>query len=168
MKKILVISLCLAIQGCAFMFPYEDEFACQRPDNLGKCVSSTQAYEQIKNEDDSAPYLKPASEQNSEDIENQAQYELQRQYQVSESRAGYERYLDSQYLAQAQLIEQPIKPLVNQTEVIEILVLAYPAEQGTRLMGERYINVINNAPKFIFGDYLKPKPVAIENLFDKE
>lgn len=165
MRFLSVLVVCMTLNACAFMFPYEDEFACKRPDNLGKCVSSTEAYEQIKNQDDSAPYLKPASEQDEDEQENHIE---KTKLKINESRAGYERYLDRQYQAQADLIEQPVTPLVNRAEVVEILILAYPSENGTRLMGERYINVINNKPKFVLGDYLKKKPVALENLFDKE
>lgn len=157
----------MQLAGCAFMFPYEDEFACKRPDNLGKCVSSMEAYEAIKNEDDSHPYLVPASKQDEQENDQKNTEQQQAQLRIDESRAGYERYLDANYREMAQLIDEPITPLVNKAEVIEILILAYTSEDGSRLKGERYVNVINNKPKFVLGDYLKKKPVAIEDLFDK-
>tara|TARA_B110000196_G_C21150544_1_gene669356 strand:+ start:1118 stop:1636 length:519 start_codon:yes stop_codon:yes gene_type:complete len=168
LRNFLVLSVLAFLNGCSAFFPYEDEFACKRPDNLGKCISSAEAYEEIKNGDDSSPYIRPASEV--EDDDNEQPINPNKKVssdKVNESRVGYERYIDANYKEIAELVEKPITPLVNQAEVIEMLVLSYPSDSGKRLKGERYINVINNNPKFVLGDYLKKKPIAIETLFEK-
>ncbi|NQY62906.1 MAG: TraV family lipoprotein [Alteromonadaceae bacterium] len=180
MSKLLILfglcGLCglLILSGCSALFPYDDEFVCKRPDNLGKCISSSEAYEEIINGDDTSPYLSPVSEveeqqsstkQKNSDIK--AKTYAVNTNAVNSSRGGYERYLDANYKEIAELVERPITPLVNKAEVIEMLVLSYPTNNGKRLKGERYINVINNNPKFVLGKYLKKKPIAIESLFDK-
>lgn len=165
MKKIAKITPFLLLttitQGCSWLFPYEDEFACKRPDNLGKCVSPMEAYDEITTGVSKAEYMKPASEKTKSD---NSKSKKQLKNQPSHVKNGYDRYLDSNYSEVADLLEQPITPLVKPVVTAEMLVLPY-SDSAKVLKGERYINIIVEDPSFILGDYLKKKANSIPSIF---
>ena len=72
MKRLLLIpSLVLLASGCSLM-PYEDEFACRMKNNLGKCISVSEAYEEAVTGVEKAPFMVPASEQVEEEEEEKS------------------------------------------------------------------------------------------------
>ena len=45
---LLVVIGLIGLSGCSSLIPYEEEFACKRPDNMGKCINTEQAYEEAR------------------------------------------------------------------------------------------------------------------------
>lgn len=160
MLRTLTTSILILLSGCSSFFPYENEFACPRKDHMGKCVSSMKAYEEITTGKSSGPYAKPAS-QSDDDESDQVRNDRDR----SNTDAGYENYVQSNYEQQRLLLDRPITPLLKTPEVMEILVMAYKSENGKQLNGNRTIHIIVQDSKFIMGDYLKKKTMPIETLF---
>jgi conjugal transfer pilus assembly protein TraV len=169
--KITLLLSALSLQACS-LFPYEDKFGCNRGDNLGKCVSAIEAYEEITTGKSSAPYMKPYSEQN-HDNEEQA-FDSVETVKTSPSivtptsrgLSGYDKYLDANYTEVASLLDSPITPIIKPVKTAELLIIPY-SNSAKVLKGERYINVILEDPSFILGDYLKKQPIQMKSLFNE-
>jgi len=156
-RLLTIIAIFITLPSCSTMFPYEDEFACKRKNNMGKCVSSMQAYDEIVNGDSGRyPYAKPASEQDDE---------VEVKTDMSAPDSGYLQYLQANYEQQKRLLDSPITPMIMTPTVLEILVMSYKSSNNRQLNGSRYIHVIVEDAKFIMGDYLEPKLMPIDTLF---
>ncbi|MEY8201158.1 MAG: TraV family lipoprotein, partial [Colwellia sp.] len=160
--KISIFITVINLQACSIFLPYEDEFSCNKQDNLGKCVSAEEAYIEMTTGESSAPYMKPHSEKSSDDIEDEKNsYSSQNTYR---NNGGYSSYLDAQYEEVAGLLTDNVTPIIKPVKTAELLILPY-SENRNILKGERFINVILEDPGFVMGDYLKKKPTHINTLF---
>lgn len=157
----------LQLTACASLFPYEDKFACERPDNLGKCVSPSEAYEEITTGKSAGKYMKPHSEQNDSDEEEFDEVQVLRDQLANEYGDGYDRYLDANYSEVAALIDEPVTPLVKPVMTAEMLIMPY-SDSAKVLKGERYINIIVEDPTFVLGNYLKKKTLTVPSLFTEQ
>jgi conjugal transfer pilus assembly protein TraV len=165
--KITLLLSALSLQACS-LFPYEDKFGCNRGDNLGKCVSAQEAYEEMTTGESSAPYMKPYSEQNNDekDKPGSSPDAVNTSPTTSNGLSGYDQYLDANYNEVANLLDKPVTPIIKPVKTAELLVLPYSNTEKV-LKGERYINVILEEPSFILGDYLKKQPVQMKSLFNE-
>lgn len=166
--KIFLVAAALQLQACASLFPYEDKFACERPDNLGKCVSATQAYEEITTGKSAGEHMQPYSEQDDSEHKHTDESVQAPDDTPKASDIGYDRYLDANYSEVAALIDEPITPLVKPVMTAEMLVMPY-SDSPKVLKGERFINVIVEDPTFILGNYLRKQTVSVPSIFtDKQ
>lgn len=155
------------LQACS-LFPYEDKFGCNRPDNLGKCISPAEAYEEITSGQSTHPHMQPYSEQNKDEKNNGRTQKAPTPppITVSSVHPGYDQYLDSSYSKIAGLLNEPVTPVIKPVQTAEMLILPY-SDTANILKGERYIHVILETPKFILGDYLKKQPIHLKSLFNE-
>jgi len=167
LARLAVIIVVLQLQACASLFPYEDKFACQRPDNLGKCVSPMEAYEEITTGKSAGNYVKPASEQEDSDDQDYREIQALRDELANEFEGGYDRYLDANYSEIAALIDEPVTPLVKPVMTAEMLIMPY-SDAPKVLKGERFINIIVEDPTFILGNYLKKKTISVPSIFTEQ
>lgn len=164
LKIILIISISL-LNGCSALVPYEDEFACKRPDNMGKCISTEDAYKELRTGNDVAPYAKPASQQ--EDDVEVDEKEVSNQNKVKFSilpDSGYDQYIDANYKETAKLLKEGVTPILSSGDTIKI-VLAPNRLSERILISERIMYVIIEEPKFIMGNYLIKKHIPATTLF---
>ena len=159
---ILIPAICLFCTGCSFMFPYEKEFACKRGTNMGKCISSMQAYHEATSGEQHHEYAQPASKQKkkSKKKDDVISAELS-------PTSGYDQYKEAEYKQLTQILDKPITPILKKPEVLEILVLPYRTNNGTQLNGSRYIHIITEDSTFILGDVMKDKVNKVEGLFGR-
>lgn len=174
--QVFVIATLAIIQGCS-IFPYEDKFGCNRPNNMGKCVSATEAYDEMTTGESKAPYAKPYSKQTDEeraagegDAQNtQASHGSAPSSATSLPKrvngAQYDAYLDANYKEVAELVDAPVTPMVKPVKTAELLFLPY-SDQSRVLKGERIVTVILEEPKFVLGDYLKKKQIIMATPFE--
>lgn len=160
MKKLLIIAFATSslLSGCS-VIPYEDEYACKKPDALGKCQNMGDSYQEAITGIETAPTLKPASKQDDDD--NQHQISAQHIQQVnSMTNNSYDRYIDSYYEQLQRLVVDPKNPIIRQPTQVRMLVLPYTSkDQGVMYMS-RHIYWVHQRPQFIMGDYMK-KPSEI-------
>jgi len=177
--QLAMIAMVTVMQGCS-LFPYEDKFGCNRPNNMGKCVSGMEAYEEMTTGENKAPYAKPYSLQTDEEraagsgenalpTESEGGHtDVQGLNEVLPKRvngAHYDTYVDANYKEVAELVDQPVTPIVKPVKTAELLFLPY-SDQARVLKGERIVTVILEEPKFVLGDYLKKKPIIMATPFE--
>jgi len=160
LKLMLVLSISL-LSGCTALVPYEDEFACQRPDNMGKCISTEDAYKELTTGESIAPYAKPASEQDDDDDESMAQAKANR---IEMPNSGYNQYLDANYKETASLLRNGITPILSSGDTIKIVLVPNRVTERM-LLSERIMYVIIEEPEFLMGDYLLKKHIPVNTLF---
>lgn len=163
-KIILILSL---LSGCSSLIPYEDEFACKRSNNMGKCISTEEAYKELTTGDSTTPYAKPASEQEEGDDINQVQVNAASVVNtngIKEPNSGYNQYIDANYKETADLLKSGITPILSSGDTIKIVLV--PNKVTDRmLLSERIMYVIIEEPKFLMGDYLLKKHIPATSLF---
>jgi conjugal transfer pilus assembly protein TraV len=159
MKLILILSLSL-LSGCSMLIPYEDEFACKRSDNMGKCISTEEAYKELTTGTDLAPYAKPASQQDDDDESKS----LSKMKKVDSPNSGYNQYIDANYKETAKLLKAGITPILSSGETIKIVLVPNRVTERM-LLSERIMYVIIEEPEFIMGDYLIKKHIPATSLF---
>lgn len=165
LKLILVISITL-LSGCSSLVPYEDEFACKRPDNMGKCISTEDAYKELRTGNDIAPYAKPASKQDDED-DSKSKEQLNSQDKVNPVKlpnSGYDQYLDANYKETAKLLKEGITPILSSGDTIKIVLVPNRVTERM-LLSERVMYIIIQEPEFLMGDYLLKKHIPATTLF---
>ncbi len=191
MKRFVLPALVLLTSGCSLM-PYENEFACRLKNNLGKCISVAEAYEEAVTGVEKAPYMTPASEQESHDDtpreplahqRNKERYEhLNQPYspvpkpvasaQVAPPppQAAYPGYRDAVYTKLKGLVEQPQAPMVAAPRTVRTMILPYTSSlERNRLWMPRYVYNIVQEPYFILGEYLvKDRELDIINRANTE
>lgn len=153
----LIAILC---SGCAFMFPYEKEFACKRGTNMGKCIDSMKAYEESTSGEQRHEFAQPASKQKKKSKKEEVTDSLK-----PAPSSGYQQYKDSEYRQISKVLDKPITPILKKPQVLQILVLPYRTHNGTQLNGNRYVHVIMEDSAFILGDVMSKKIDKVEGLF---
>ena len=161
LKIILLFSL---LSGCSSLIPYEDEFACKRSDNMGKCISTEEAYKELTTGDSVTPYAKPASQQEEDDDSGNNKVSSISNNEVNEPNSGYNQYLDANYKETASLLKSGITPILSSGDTIKIVLVPNRVTERM-LLSERTMYVIIEEPKFLMGDYLLKKHIPITSLF---
>ncbi len=162
--KIIAAVLLISLTGCTSLIPYEDEFACKRPDNMGKCISTEAAYKELTTGEEIAPYAKPASEQDDDDNINGQQEMSGTDTPVKQSNSGYNQYIDANYKETAKLLKNGITPVLSSGDTIKIVLVPNRVTERM-LLSERTMYVIIEEPEFIMGDYLIKKHLPASTLF---
>lgn len=155
-KAVLLVTLNISIQGCAWMFPYDQEFNCPRGENAGECVNSMEAYERASTGVNKYKRKSPEPELEAEAGEEPV---------VAAHDTGYRNYVDANYEQVARLLTSPTTPMVTMPEIMEILILNRQADNNKTIYGGRWVHVIVEDSKFVIGDYLKPKRVPLNSYF---
>jgi len=160
LKLILIISISL-LSGCTALIPYEDEFACKRPNNMGKCISTEAAYKELTTGESIAPYAKPASQQDDDDDKSNSN---DKNDSIKMPNSGYDQYLDANYKETANLIKGGITPIISSGDTIKIVLVPNRVTERM-LLSERIMYVIIEEPEFVMGDYLLKKHIPATSLF---
>lgn len=153
----------LTLSGCSSLIPYEEEFACKRPNNMGKCIDTEQAYEEARTGRSTTPYAVPASMQD-DDNDGNAEVRPTLNLHIASPNHGYNQYLDANYRETAKLLKSGITPVLSNGDTIKI-VLVPNRVTDKMLLSERIMYVIIEEPEFIMGDYLIEKKAPISTLF---
>mgnify|MGYP000648663231 CR=1 FL=1 len=162
MKTVLVL-ITILLTGCSIV-PYEEEFACKRKNNLGKCISALEAYEEAVTGVEKAPYMVPASEQDDEDNKEDETKRKVNHLMVNNNKPSeYTSYLNGYYSELKELVDDPKTPMVRQARKVRTLVLPYNPSEKVIYM-DRYIYSILDEPLFVMGKYLIKESVPVEQL----
>ncbi len=160
---VLFFSLCLS--SCSIV-PYEEDYACNFTDNLGKCIPMDEAYNEAVTKKEKYSKLRPASEQDEDEEGNKKavrvlkpESELQRDLNL-----GLDLYTENYYNELNNLIVDPVTPLVKQAKTLRTLTLPYSGENARSMYGERYIYTIVAEPSFVMGQYLIKDDKKLETL----
>lgn len=160
---LLVVIGLIGSSGCSSLIPYEEEFACKRPDNMGKCINTEQAYEEARSGNSVTPFAVPVSKRDDEeDEETESRPTLN--LHIASPNVGYSQYLDANYRETARLLKSGITPVLSNGDTIKI-VLVPNRVTDKMLISERIMYVIIEEPEFIMGDYLIEKKAPISTLF---
>ncbi|WP_339145176.1 type IV conjugative transfer system lipoprotein TraV [Pseudoalteromonas galatheae] len=166
MKKIILpLFIAGSLSACS-LAPYEEDFACRKKDQLGKCISMQQAYEEAVTGEEIYPPMKPASEQDSENINNSLP--LENGKSNSHGNLAYDRYVNSYYNEISSLVDKPVTPMVKQAKTVRTLILPYSNSSDNSLYMERYIYSIVEENQFVLGQYLMKMPQPVEPLINTE
>jgi conjugal transfer pilus assembly protein TraV len=164
MRSSLVLALAL-LAGCKVLVPYDNQFACAKSHDYGKCMDVQSAYEEARShqgiptgpEEPGTPFKttgprtpnKPAPARPAE-----LRGELAREAYQPEDAAA--RLRDARYRELAGLIENPVTPLVRAPKVLRTLIVSYSA--GGTLYMPRYVYYFGEDAQFVLGDYLEAAP----------
>ena len=157
LKSTLITALYVVCSGCAWMFPYDQEFNCPRGENSGECVNSMEAYER-------ASTGVSKHRKRSETVAKE-EAQVQEEPVFAPHDTGYRNYVDANYDQVAKLLTSPTTPMVTMPEIMEILILNRQSENSKTIYGGRWVHVIVEDSKFVIGDYLKPKRVPLNSYF---
>jgi conjugal transfer pilus assembly protein TraV len=134
---VLFISI-ISLSACAsVMNPYKGEFSCPET-SKGKCVGVPDAY------DESVEGTMPKS-----GIEGSLGLD-----EESSPATGKAEYEAERYREMAELVKEPVTPMMVPPEVRRILFLPYKGADG-ELMMTRYVYFFIDEPRWILGDYLR-------------
>ncbi|HBA58625.1 MAG: hypothetical protein CL602_01590 [Alteromonas sp.] len=161
---LLVVIGLIGLSGCSSLIPYEEEFACKRPDNMGKCINTEQAYEEARSGNSVTPFAKPVSKREEEEEDSDAETRPTLNLHLASPNYGYSQYLDANYRETAKLLKSGITPVLSNGDTIKI-VLVPNRVTDKMLLSERIMYVIIEEPEFIMGDYLIEKKAPISTLF---
>lgn len=170
-KSFYLLAVLFLLGGCSSLIPYEDEFACKRSDNMGKCIDTENAYLEAVSGQSTTPFAKPHSEL--EDGESNYATTVTTDENgkpivpVVPSNAGYLHYLDSNYRETARLLDSAITPVTSSGDTIKIVLLPNKIDSKV-MLSERTMYVIIEEPEFIMGDYLTPKAISVKDLFGEK
>jgi conjugal transfer pilus assembly protein TraV len=152
------------LSGCQVLVPYDNEFACAKSHDYGKCMDVQSAYEDARANAGSAPTATPAAAKSksgarSAPAKSPPGTAEMRGELVREAFApvdGDERVREARYRELAGLIENPVTPLIQPARVLRTLIVSYSA--GDALYMPRYVYYIAEDAKFVLGDYLQDSP----------
>jgi conjugal transfer pilus assembly protein TraV len=153
------------LPGCQVLVPYDNEFACAKSHDYGKCMDVQSAYDDARSNAGSAPVAaqpgaKSKSGARGAPAKSQASGTAElRGELVREAFApadGGERLREARYRELAGLIESPVTPLVQPPKVLRTLIVSYSV--GDALYMPRYVYYIAEDAKFVLGDYLQDSP----------
>lgn len=168
MKALVVFALMSVLAGCKVLVPYDSKFACEGTQDFGKCMDVQTAYEdalgtaQTTEDRDKAGKNAPKWDyRGATPKSNAPSPTLQRKRadgrkttQVAFVPASTaEFYRQRQYRELAQLIEEPVTPIVQPPKVLRTLIVSYSA--GDSLYMPRYVYFLADEAKFVLGDYLR-------------
>ena len=152
------------LPGCQVLVPYDDEFACAKSHDYGKCMDVQSAYEDARANVGSAPTATPAAAKSKSGARSAPAKSApgtaeMRGELVREAFApvdGDERLREARYRELAGLIESPVTPLVQPPKVLRTLIVSYST--GDALYMPRYVYYIAEDGKFVLGEYLQDSP----------
>lgn len=159
---LVTIAILVLISGCSIV-PYEDEYACNLPNQLGKCQNMETSYQEAVTGVAINESMKPASEQSNEDGHDQKQKghaTTVTKTGVNSTEHAYDRYIEDYYSQLQRLIVEPKNPIIRQPTQMRLLILPYASRDGSVMYMARHIYWVHQQPQFIMGDYLK-KPTEI-------
>ena len=152
MKKILFLIVILSLSyGCASvgkaLNPYEDEFTCPKTDP-GKCASVQIAYgESIgQNNNDNSNHKQATGDGKG----------LKSLIVETKVRSPLNAYEDVMFGKMADLLKEPVAPIVAPPSVIRVLFLSYKGD-GNELFMPRFTYFFADDPKWVMGDYILGK-----------
>ncbi len=136
MQRIVNLALVLALTtGCASVFnPYEGDFTCPKLPN-GKCSTVTQAHDASK----------------AGAIKTSAAGAPARQKESQQAVTPEIAYKDAMYKRLADLIKEPVAPVIAPPKVARVLLLSYTGDRNELFM-PRYVYVTVDDPRWVFGD----------------
>ncbi|GHG07082.1 TraV family lipoprotein [Thalassotalea marina] len=154
----------VAMSGCSSLIPYEEEFGCKRSNNMGKCISTEEAYKEMTTGGDAAPYAKPASLKDDDESDHAQTSAKGDSQNIKKPNIGYVQYLDANYKETAKLLNSSITPVISTGDTIKIVLVPNQINEKM-LLSERTLYLIVENPKFIMGDYLIEKKTPISTIF---
>ena len=160
---LLPIVVLATLSGCSIV-PYENEYACNMPDQLGKCQDMETSYKEAVTGVAENPPMKPASEQEEDEEENMQQLAPQ-SAPVAVANAGnaYDEYIDDYYSQLQRLIVEPKNPIIRQPTQMRLLILPYTSRDSSVMYMARHIYWVHKQPQFIMGDYMRKPAEILEN-----
>lgn len=151
------------LTGCSIV-PYEDEYACNMPDQLGKCQDMETSYKEALTGVEVNPPMKPASKQGEEEEQNMQQLAPQSpQVSVANTGSAYDQYIDNYYSQLQRLIIEPNNPIIRQPTQMRLLILPYTSRDSSVMYMARHIYWVHKQPQFIMGDYMRKPAEILEN-----
>ncbi len=147
------------LTGC---FPYQDDFSCRLKDNYGHCVDMSTAYKaSVSGTTPRKPLQKGENAGEDEEVKVSAAGS-------EPASEGYGEYKQQVYKEMANLIENPVTPMVTPAKQMRTLFMPYaPSSQRTRIFMPRYVYSIIDPPRFIMGEYLYKRPELAPSLTNK-
>lgn len=147
MKKILFLFL-VVLCGCGTvgkaLNPYDDAFTCPKTDP-GRCVSVRTAYDEaLKQGNDGG-----IKDQQSSDGDR----ELKKLIIDTKEKSSLNAYENIMFDRMANLLREPVTPIVAPPSVMRVLFLAYKGDNNELLM-PRFIYFFADDPKWVMGDYI--------------
>jgi conjugal transfer pilus assembly protein TraV len=164
MRSSLVL-LPLVLAGCQALVPYDNEFACAKSHDYGKCMDVQSAYDEARARqsipsgpaEPGTPFqpIAPRTPGKAAPARPaELRGELVREAYAPEDAAA--RLRDARYRELAGLIENPVTPLVRAPKVLRTLIVSYNA--GDTLYMPRYVYYFGEDAQFVLGDYLEAAP----------
>jgi conjugal transfer pilus assembly protein TraV len=148
------------LTGCSII-PYEDEFACNMPDSLGKCQNMSDSYDEAITGIETAQPMVPVSKMGDEPkAVNTSDHSISPAHVIQTGPTSYERYIDDYYSTLQRLIVQPKNPIIRQPTQVRMLVFPYSSQDQSVMYMSRHVYWVHRQPHFILGDYMK-KPSEI-------
>ena len=136
--------LTLLLTGCSLL-PYENEFACRKTDDLGKCISVEEAYKEAVTGQSQHPTIQ-AKKSKTKPSEPQAALSVDE---------AYTQYQAQVYREMATLIEAPRTPMLKPAKTLRTLILSYSPNADNKVFYmPRYVYSIIDDPGWVLGDYL--------------
>ncbi len=146
MAKLIIIFLSiLYLPSCAWLIPYEENFACDTK-KFGRCVNVTDAYEHATTGKDVGQeiYLGDKNTKKKTSVN-----EVPPESHVSE----YRSYKENVYKELKEKIQRPQAPVYNQAKVAKTFVLSYKTEsEGSPFYMDRYVYYFIDQPRWVMGE----------------
>ena len=149
MRKTLLIILFLGLFSCSSILPYEEDFACNRNPNLGKCVSVEEAYnEAITGVSSKGQII------TDDGLKDEASAKGENPRAQDTEKQAYQTYRTALYQQLQRLIANPETPVIKNAQQVRTLILSYsPENQPQRLYMPRYVYSISKGAEFVLGQY---------------
>jgi conjugal transfer pilus assembly protein TraV len=165
--RISLIMFFMLLWGCQTL-PYEEEFICERgADNIGKCVTVEEAYEEaLKGRVDAGAADKPSVNKKGRRRHTGKNKKLRTANKSSSSttrpskeglpdeQIAYQNYRTELYQQLQRLMAEPETPVVKNAEQTRTLILSYsPEQRPQRLYMPRFVYSIKQGAEFVMGQY---------------
>jgi len=155
-----IVLTAVSLTGCSIV-PYEDEFACNMPDALGKCQNMSDSYDEAITAIETAKPMVPVSKIDDETHTlTSPDHSLRSLPATQMGPTSYERYIDGYYAKLHRLIVAPKNPVIRQPTQVRMLVLPYSSQDQSVMYMSRHVYWVHRQAHFILGDYMK-KPSEI-------
>jgi hypothetical protein len=158
--NIRIVSMVVIVSALGACTPYHSNYMCARSTDYGKCSDVRGAY------DNALQASPPERAQRGEPVKARSTRKDKKALpnpaamDVVQAR---DLYRAREYQQLAELLEQPVVPLVKAPTALRTLVLSYST--GKTLYMPRYVYYLDNEATFVLGDYLNPRDGGGQMMF---